>query len=115
MILLMMILKVNAFRLFYAGADRGTIGSSVFHENIHELNFDKLISEALAQQHYREGIRLLFLKSLKLLTDRQFIHWQAGKTNQQSLRANKVAGKLYLPRKRNPKHNHDTHDSQTSI
>jgi len=80
-IILLMILRVNAFRILYSNADKGTISTNVFHENIHEMDFDKLIQEALDQKKYREGIRLLFLHSLKLLTDEQFIHWQAGKTN----------------------------------
>jgi len=81
MIILLMILRVNAFRIFYSGADRGTITTNVFHENIHEMDFEKLIQDALNQKKYREGVRLVFLQSLKLLTDKQFIHWQAGKTN----------------------------------
>ena len=81
MVILLMILRVNAFRILYSGADRGTITTNVFHENIHEMDFDQLIQDAIAQQKYREGIRLVFLQSLKLLTDKQFIHWQAGKTN----------------------------------
>ncbi len=80
-IIIMMIFKVNAFKLFYSNTDRGTISTSVFHENIHELDFDKLISEAINRQQYREGIRFLFLHALKVLTDKQYIHWQAGKTN----------------------------------
>lgn len=81
MAILLMILRVNAFRVLHSGADRGTINSNVFNENIHEMNFDKLVQDALAQQQYREGIRLVFLHSLKILTDKQFIRWQAGKTN----------------------------------
>ncbi|MFZ1807273.1 MAG: hypothetical protein WAU36_08630 [Cyclobacteriaceae bacterium] len=80
-IILLMILRVNAFRILYSGADKGSITTNVFHENIHEMDFDRLIQEALAEKKYREGIRLIFLHSLKLLTDEQFIHWQAGKTN----------------------------------
>jgi len=81
MIIILMILRVNAFRIFYSGADRGTITPSLFHENIHEMDFDKLIQEALDNKKYREGIRLIFLHSLKILTDKQFIRWQPGKTN----------------------------------
>lgn len=81
MAILLTILKVNAFRVFYSGADRGTVSTSIFHENIHEMDFDALIREALQKGKYRDGIRLLFLKSLKILTDEQLIYWQAGKTN----------------------------------
>lgn len=80
-IILLMILRVNAFRVFYSGADKGVVSTSLFHEDIHEMDFEKLIQDAIAEQKYREGIRLIFLHSLKLLTDRQLIHWQAGKTN----------------------------------
>ena len=80
-IILMMIFKVNAFKLFYGNTDQGTVSTSGFHENIHELDFDKLILEAINSQKYREGIRLLFLHALKVLTDKHYIHWQAGKTN----------------------------------
>lgn len=80
-IVLLMILRVNAFRVFYSGADKGTIASAAFHENIHEMDFEKLIHEAMERKKYREGIRLIFLHALKLLTDKQLIHWQAGKTN----------------------------------
>jgi hypothetical protein len=54
---------------------------NVLDEYIHEMDFDKLIQEAIAQQDYREGIRLLFLKSLKMLADKNSIHWEQGKTN----------------------------------
>lgn len=80
-LLVLMILKVDAFRVFYAGADRGSVTTGVFHENIHEMDFDKLISDALSKQKFREGIRLVFLHALKVLTDNQFIYWEAGKTN----------------------------------
>ncbi|HCM77624.1 MAG TPA: DUF4129 domain-containing protein, partial [Cytophagales bacterium] len=30
---------------------------------------------------YRNGIRLIFLYALKMLADKQYIQWQAGKTN----------------------------------
>ena len=80
-LILMMILKVNAFKVFYSGADRGAIKTTVFHENIHEMDFERLIQEALNNKKYRNGIRLIFLYALKMLADKQYIQWQAGKTN----------------------------------
>ena len=80
-ILIMMILKVNAFKVFYSGQGASTIPYSALHENIHEMDFDKLIQEAIAEGDYRKGIRLLFLHSLKMLADKNFIHWEQGKTN----------------------------------
>jgi archaellum component FlaG (FlaF/FlaG flagellin family) len=44
---IMALLKVNAFKVFYSGADQAKQNYSVFHENIHEMDFDKLINEAV--------------------------------------------------------------------
>ncbi|MBC7922474.1 MAG: DUF4129 domain-containing protein [Ferruginibacter sp.] len=54
-------------------------------ENIHELDFDRLIEEAIARQHYRRAVRLFYLQSLKQLTDRRLIDWRINKTNQDYL------------------------------
>ena len=51
-------------------------------ENIHEINFDDQIEMALANGNYRLVVRLLYLKTLKNLTDKQLIFWQPEKTNQ---------------------------------
>ncbi|MFN4146252.1 MAG: DUF4129 domain-containing protein [Runella sp.] len=50
-------------------------------ENIHELDFDSLIAQALDQKNYRLAVRLYYLKTLKLLSDKEFINWQPTKTN----------------------------------
>ena len=80
-VLIMMILRVNAFKVFYSGQGTRTISYHALDENIHEMDFDKLIQEAIAEGDYRKGIRLLFLNSLKMLADKDFIHWEQGKTN----------------------------------
>jgi hypothetical protein len=80
-VLIMMILKVNAFKVFYSGQGASTIPYNALDENIHDMDFDKLIQEAIAAGDYRKGIRLLFLNSLKMLADKNFIHWEQGKTN----------------------------------
>lgn len=51
-------------------------------ENIHEINFDEQIAAALAQHNYRLAVRLLYLNSLKHLSDQSLITWKAEKTNQ---------------------------------
>jgi hypothetical protein len=55
-------------------------------ENIHELDFNTLLDEAVQQQDYRRAIRLYYLHTLKQLTDRELIHWQPGKTNRSYIR-----------------------------
>lgn len=73
------LLKVN-LNMLYTGK-QAAIPHGVLDEDIHAMDFDKLIQEALQRNEYRLAIRLLFLKSLKLLADKHHILWQPGKTN----------------------------------
>lgn len=79
-VIALMILKVNAYQLFY-GTPPPPASHRTLEENIHEMDFDRLIKEALARHDYRLGIRLHFLYALKMLSDRNHIHWEQGKTN----------------------------------
>lgn len=80
-VVIMMLLRVNAFRVFYSGADAGNQNYSIFHENIHEMNFEELIREATEKMEYRLATRLIFLYALKMLSDKHLIDFKAGKTN----------------------------------
>jgi Domain of unknown function (DUF4129) len=60
-------------------------GFSEVAENIHELDFEKLIAEAIAGRNYTRATRLFYLKTLKTLSDKQLIDWQMNKTNHQYL------------------------------
>ena len=51
-------------------------------ENIHVIDFDAELQQAIESNNFKSAIRLLYLKSLKELTDKQYIDWQPGKTNQ---------------------------------
>ncbi|MES2445847.1 MAG: DUF4129 domain-containing protein [Bacteroidota bacterium] len=51
-------------------------------ENIHEIDFDEQLNIALQNKNYRLVVRLLYLKTLKQLTDKRLIDWQPEKTNQ---------------------------------
>ncbi|QJD96748.1 DUF4129 domain-containing protein [Mucilaginibacter robiniae] len=50
-------------------------------ENIHEIDFDTGLEQAISQRNYRLAVRLLYLKALKQLSDQHLIHWQINKTN----------------------------------
>lgn len=80
-VLIMTLLKVNAFKVFYSGQGANTFSYTALDENIHEMDFDRLILEAASRNDYRLGIRLLFLYALKMLSDKNLIHWDKGKTN----------------------------------
>jgi hypothetical protein len=79
-VIIMMILKVNAFKVLYSGEGQAQ-KYQVLDENIHEMDFDKLIKESLNKKDYRRGVRLTFLYALKLLNDKHLIHFETGKTN----------------------------------
>lgn len=84
------LLKIDALNMLRSRS-RATLHHTVLEENIHEMDFEKLIADALAEHAYRLAIRLTFLYSLKLLSDRQHIHWEPGKTNHDYLRELSVA------------------------
>lgn len=50
-------------------------------ENIHEISFDDELENALLNHNYRFAVRLLYLQTLKHLSDRDIIDWQPNKTN----------------------------------
>jgi hypothetical protein len=68
-------------RLFSRKAKSIDIPYSESLENIHEINFDEEVERAMAQHNYRLAVRLLYLRSLKQLSDAKLIHWQIEKTN----------------------------------
>jgi hypothetical protein len=67
--------------VFYSGADSANQNYQVFHENIHEMDFDKLIQKSVDNNQFRLATRLVFLYALKLLSDKHLIEFQSGKTN----------------------------------
>lgn len=52
-------------------------------EDIHEIDFQAALAEALRNGEYNKAVRLLYLSALKELSHREHIRWQAGKTNYQ--------------------------------
>lgn len=52
-------------------------------ENIHQINFDTAIDEAVNRENFRLAVRLLYLQTLKRLTDSGRIIYKPDKTNRQ--------------------------------
>lgn len=50
-------------------------------EDINTISFEEAIGEAINTRNYRLAVRLLYLQSLKKLSDRDYIVWQIDKTN----------------------------------
>ena len=53
---------------------------SIEEENIHVIDFNKDIADALEKDDNRLAIRLLYLQTLRLLSDEKLIDWQTHKT-----------------------------------
>jgi hypothetical protein len=52
-------------------------------DTIYGIDFDAIISQALGREDYREAIRMIYLRTLKALSDSQQIDWQPFKTPSQ--------------------------------
>jgi Domain of unknown function (DUF4129) len=75
------LLNIEVKDLFYRTSASSKMKLKLSEENIHELDFDKLISRAVEKEEYRDAVRLVFLFALKKLSDANQIQWQPGKTN----------------------------------
>lgn len=80
------LLKINTFRLIYKDKGRSPVEGVVEHEDIHEMDFEKLLNEATDAKNHRLAIRLYYLWALKMLADANHLHWEPGKTNDDYLR-----------------------------
>lgn len=64
---------------------KNTLPYTVEEDTIYGIDFPEGITEALSRQDYREAIRLLYLQTLKQLSDGGRIDWQPYKTPTQYL------------------------------
>jgi len=74
-------LGIDVVQVFGGRSKRIDVPYTESLENIHEINFDDEIERAISNRNYRLAIRLLYLRSLKQLSDAQLIHWKLEKTN----------------------------------
>ena len=83
-IVIYLLLKAEVLgSLFAKRAQQGGLDYETIAENIHEINFDEAIASAVEQQNYRLAVRLLYLQTLKRLTDAELIQYKPDKTNRQ--------------------------------
>ncbi len=67
------------FNLDFRG--KKAISAAALTEDIHAIDFPKLIGEAIGAQDYRLAVRLHYLLALKQMTDKGLIDWRNWKTN----------------------------------
>lgn len=80
-ILILSLHRATFTTLLYSEGQKSRLEFEETEENIHAIDFDQEIEAAQEQGHYRKAIRLLYLKTLKQLTDFNMIEWRANKTN----------------------------------
>lgn len=67
--------------VFSKKSQRVALDYETVTENIHEIAFDQQIEAAIEQRNYRLAVRLLYLQTLKHLSNRNLIDWKPDKTN----------------------------------
>jgi hypothetical protein len=72
-------------QLFMKKEEEG-VDYDVEEDTIYGVDFDSEIRQALAAQDYRQAVRLLYLQTLKHLSDQGRINWQPSKTPMQYMR-----------------------------
>jgi len=66
---------------FFGKNGEASLAYQVDEENIHELDFKAAIEKAIVNNNYRLAVRLLYLQTLKQLTDNGLIDWRIHKTH----------------------------------
>ena len=66
--------------LFMREKKSASLPYDIEEENIHGIDFNKEISTALECGDYRLAIRMLYLQTLRILSDNNLIEWQIHKT-----------------------------------
>lgn len=79
--LLIKFLLQNPVSSVFKTEDRAIEGFTYVEENIEQVDFDKLIKQALKDNNYRLATRYMYLKSLKVLANKKTIEWHYDKTN----------------------------------
>ena len=67
--------------LFFSNKNADGLKVSESIEDIHSINYESMIEEAIANRNYRFALRLNYLRSLKILSDKEIINWKIDKTN----------------------------------
>lgn len=79
-----LLMKAEVLRfLFLKQAQSDGLNYETLTENIHQINFDAAVDEAVHDRNYRLAVRLLYLQTLKRLTDSGYIDYKPDKTNRQ--------------------------------
>lgn len=75
------LMKNEGYWMFAKKPDSAAIKTTDVETNVLETNFDELIKNAVRDKNYNLAVRYYYLKSLKILSEKSIISWDAEKTN----------------------------------
>jgi len=81
----LLFLNTNVQALFFKSKRHLKIDYNISDEDLSKMNLDELIDNEIRNKSYRTAVRYLFLKTLKILTEKQIIEWKINKTNRDFL------------------------------
>ncbi|MGM9506245.1 DUF4129 domain-containing protein [Larkinella sp. GY13] len=77
-----LIIKAEIMGFIFSKKSQGAaLAYETLTENIHEIDFEQQINAAIDQRNYRLAVRLLYLQTLKHLSNHNLIDWKPNKTN----------------------------------
>lgn len=79
------LIKGDRRGLFFGQKNQDQIKISENEEDFAQLNFDELLAIAIENKNFKLATRYLFLKALKLLSEKEIIQFKNNKTNHQYL------------------------------
>lgn len=74
-------LGIDTVKLWRGESEKTSLNYNESQEDIHDIDFDTEIENAVSRHDFRLAVRLLYLKCLKQLSDTHIIQWQIDKTN----------------------------------
>lgn len=83
------LLKINLKGLVKKKSDKAKVAKETeipVEEDIHKMEFEDLLQQAVDAGRYRVAVRLLYLRALRQLSDRGLIAWKQDKTNHDYIR-----------------------------
>lgn len=80
-IILMIVLKLRPGSLFRRSAEKDLAPVEEAAEDIHKIHFESELDKAIRLKNFRLALRIMYLETLKKLTDKNMIAWRPEKTN----------------------------------
>lgn len=75
------LIRKEGYWIFGKKSDKLEIATENIEVDLMETDFDQLISDAVFKNKYNLAVRYYYLKTLKILTEKEIIEWDSDKTN----------------------------------